>query len=33
MGGCIVGWVYIIKNLIKLFIKLGHWIKARMVRE
>lgn len=33
MGGCIVGWVYIIKNLIKLFIKLGHCIKARMVRK
>lgn len=33
MGGCIVGWVIIIKNLIRLFRKLGHWIKAKMVRE
>jgi hypothetical protein len=29
MGGCIVGWVIIIKNLIRLFRKLGHWIKAK----
>ena len=33
MGGCIVGWVSIIKNLIGLFRKLGRWIKAKMVRE
>lgn len=33
IGCCIAGWVYIIKKLIGLFRKLGHWIKAKMVRE
>jgi hypothetical protein len=33
MGGCIAGWVIIIKKLIGQLMRFGRWIKAKAARE